>query len=218
MGHGAGKNDLNILHMKRLFFLMASACSLVGLMTQQTQAQTQQQSAAQQAQQPQMPAQPGQPFPAISVHDPVIIRQDSTYYIFCTGKGISMFSSTDMKNWVTEKPVFDKAPEWTGKAVAGFTDRFWAPDISYHNGQYYLFYAISAFGKNTSCIGVATNKTLHTSSPDYKLVDHGKVIESVPGRDMWNAIDPNEVDDENGNHWLDFGSFWNGIKMVKLDN
>jgi arabinan endo-1,5-alpha-L-arabinosidase len=179
------------------------------------------------AQQPQQsqPAQPvasaqpsPQPFPAISVHDPVIIRQDSTYYIFCTGKGISMFSSTDMKNWVTEKPVFEKAPEWTTKAVPGFTDHFWAPDISYHNGTYYLYYAISAFGKNTSCIGVATNKTLHTSSPDYKWVDHGKVIESVPGRDMWNAIDPNEVDDEKGNHWLNFGSFWNGIKMVKLDN
>jgi arabinan endo-1,5-alpha-L-arabinosidase len=48
----------------------------------------------------------------ISVHDPVIIKQDSSYYIFCTGFGISVFSSTDMKNWKTEKPVFDKAPQW----------------------------------------------------------------------------------------------------------
>ena len=47
----------------------------------------------------------------IGVHDPVIIRQDSTYYIFCTGFGISVFSSTDMKNWKKEKPVFSAAPQ-----------------------------------------------------------------------------------------------------------
>jgi arabinan endo-1,5-alpha-L-arabinosidase len=44
----------------------------------------------------------------IGVHDPVIIRQDSTYYIFCTGRGISVFSSTDMKHWKQQRPVFDK--------------------------------------------------------------------------------------------------------------
>lgn len=154
----------------------------------------------------------------IPVHDPVIIRQDSTYYIFCTGMGISIWSSTDMQHWKKENPVFDKAPQWAVDAVPGFKGHIWAPDISYHNGTYYLYYAISAFGKNTSCIGLATNKTLDASSKDYKWEDHGKVIQSVPGRDMWNAIDPNEIDDEKGNHWLTFGSFWNGIKLVKLNS
>ncbi|CAN5546256.1 arabinan endo-1,5-alpha-L-arabinosidase [soil metagenome] len=154
----------------------------------------------------------------ISVHDPVIIKQDSTYYIFCTGMGIAMWSSTDMQNWKKENAVFDKAPQWAVDAIPGFKGHIWAPDISYHNGTYYLYYAVSAFGKNTSCIGLATNKTLNTSSKEYKWEDHGKVIQSVPGRDMWNAIDPNEIDDEQGNHWLTFGSFWNGMKLVKLSN
>jgi arabinan endo-1,5-alpha-L-arabinosidase len=154
----------------------------------------------------------------IPAHDPVIIKQDSTYYIFCTGMGISMWSSKDMQNWKKEKTVFDKAPQWAVSAIPGFKGHIWAPDISYHNGTYYLYYAVSAFGKNTSCIGLATNKTLNTSSKDYQWVDHGKVIQSVPGRDMWNAIDPNEIDDEDGNHWLVFGSFWNGMKLVKLSN
>lgn len=154
----------------------------------------------------------------ISVHDPVIIKQDSTYYIFCTGMGISMWSSADMQNWKKEKPVFDKAPQWAVDAIPSFKGHIWAPDISYHNGKYYLYYAASAFGKNTSVIGLATNKTLNTSSKDYKWEDQGKVIQSVPGRDMWNAIDPNEIDDEQGNHWLTFGSFWNGMKLVKLSN
>ncbi|MEP7320169.1 MAG: arabinan endo-1,5-alpha-L-arabinosidase [Panacibacter sp.] len=154
----------------------------------------------------------------ISVHDPVIIKQDSTYYIFCTGFGINMSSSTDMQNWKKEKPVFNKAPQWAVNAIPGFKGHIWAPDISYHEGTYFLYYAVSAFGKNTSAIGLATNKTLNTASPDYKWEDLGKIIQSVPGRDMWNAIDPNKIDDDKNNHWLTFGSFWNGIKLVKLSS
>ncbi|MEJ7586629.1 MAG: family 43 glycosylhydrolase [Ferruginibacter sp.] len=154
----------------------------------------------------------------IPVHDPVIIRQDSTYYIFCTGQGISVFSSPDMKHWKQEKKIFDKPPGWAVKAIPGFSGHVWAPDISFHNDLYYLFYSVSAFGKNTSCIGLVTNKTLDPSSADFKWTDHGKVIQSVPGRDMWNAIDPNLIMDENKTPWLVFGSFWKGMKMVKLGN
>jgi arabinan endo-1,5-alpha-L-arabinosidase len=154
--------------------------------------------------------------PLISVHDPVMIKQDSLYYIFHTGFGISVWSSPDMKNWKKEKQVFATAPVWAVAAVPGFRGHIWAPDISYHNGLYYLYYACSAFGKNTSVIGVATNKTLNPSSPEFKWEDHGKVVQSVPGRDMWNAIDPNLVVDDNNTPWLAFGSFWNGIKLVKL--
>lgn len=151
------------------------------------------------------------------VHDPVMIRQGSTYYLFCTGFGISVFSSTDMKTWKKEKPVFAEAPQWAVEAIPGYKGHTWAPDISYHDGKYFLYYSVSAFGKNTSCIGLAVNKTLDPSSPDFKWQDLGKLIQSVPGRDMWNAIDPNQVDDEQGNHWLTFGSFWNGMKLVKLN-
>ncbi len=153
----------------------------------------------------------------IQVHDPVMIRQADTYYLFCTGMGISVWSSKDMKQWNREKPVFDEPPSWAVEAVPGYRGHTWAPDISYHNGRYYLYYSVSAFGKNTSCIGVATNETLDPLSPDYRWVDHGKLIQSVPGRDMWNAIDPQQVTDNDGTPWLVFGSFWDGIKLVKLD-
>ena len=152
----------------------------------------------------------------IPVHDPVMIKQDSTYYVFCTGFGISVWSSVNLKHWKKEPPVFSSTPLWAVAAVQGFKGHIWAPDISYHNGQYYLYYACSVFGKNTSAIGVATNKTLNAASPEYKWEDHGKVIQSVSGRDMWNAIDPNLVMDDNNSPWLAFGSFWNGIKLVKL--
>lgn len=152
------------------------------------------------------------------VHDPVMIRQGDTYYLFCTGFGISVFSSKDMQNWRKEAPVFSKPPEWAVKAIPGFRGHIWAPDISYYNGKYYLYYAVSAFGKNTSCIGVAVNKTLDSASANYKWEDMGKVVQSVPGRDMWNAIDPNLIVDENNTPWLSFGSFWEGMKLVKLNS
>jgi len=122
----------------------------------------------------------------------------------------------DMKNWKKEKPVFDIPPAWAVETVAGFKGHIWAPDISFYKGQYYLYYSVSAFGKNTSCIGLATNKTLNETSPDYKWVDRGKVIQSIPGRDLWNAIDPNLAFDEARNPWLAFGSFWSGMKLVRL--
>lgn len=153
----------------------------------------------------------------IRVHDPVVAEQDGTYYLFNTGRGISVYSSTDLENWKSEKPVFSGKPEWTDNVVSDFKNHIWAPDIFYKNGIYYLYYSVSSFGKNTSAIGVATNKTLHPDDDDFKWTDHGIVVQSVPNRDLWNAIDPNMVEDEEGTVWMSFGSFWNGLKLVKMD-
>ncbi len=153
---------------------------------------------------------------SIIVHDPVMIRQNDTYYIFCTGMGISVFSSPDMKNWKKQAPAFASAPQWAVEAIPTFKGHIWAPDISFFNGEYYLYYSVSAFGKNTSCIGLATNKTLDPDDPQFKWVDHGKVIQSIPGKTNWNAIDPNLIIDQDGTPYLTFGSFWDGIKLVKL--
>jgi arabinan endo-1,5-alpha-L-arabinosidase len=121
-----------------------------------------------------------------------------------------------MKTWKREKQVFDEPPQWVIKAIPRFRNSMWAPDISYYDGYFYLFYSVSAFGRNTSCIGLARNKTLHTDSPDYQWSDLGCIVQSVPGRDNWNAIDPNLFIDQDGTPWLDFGSFWGGIKLVRL--
>lgn len=153
----------------------------------------------------------------ISVHDPVMIKDKDTWYLFATGMGVSVWSSKDMKSWKQEKPVFSEPPQWAREAVKGYRGHTWAPDISYHDGWYYLYYSVSAFGKNTSSIGLAVNRTLDPASPQFRWQDKGMVIQSVPGRDMWNAIDPNLVRDQQGSPWLVFGSFWNGMKLVKLN-
>lgn len=154
----------------------------------------------------------------IRVHDPSIIQQDDMYYIFHTGRGIASWTSPDMENWQPLDPVFDSAPAWAFDVVEDFGNHIWAPSIIERDGTYYLYYSISSFGKNTSAIGVATNSTLHPDDPDFEWVDHGQVVRSVPGRDLWNAIDGAPVIDHEGTPWLVFGSFWAGMKLVQLDD
>ena len=123
--------------------------------------------------------------------------------------------SDDLHQWKRCGEVFPSIPQWI-QEMSPKTSELWAPDISYFDGQYHLYYAFSAFGKNTSGIALATNETLDSSSPKYKWVDHGLVIRSFV-EDDFNAIDPNLVLDQKGDAWLSFGSFWTGIKMRKLD-
>lgn len=151
-------------------------------------------------------------------HDPVMIKNDSTFYLFVTGGG--MAKSTDLENWTKLKPVPGKLEWVTESIIPGYRGGFWAPDIQFSNGEYYLYYSPSAFAKNTSAIGVMTNKTLDQDDPDYKWVDHGMIVQSIPGRDFWNAIDANVYFERKWGGettgWLTFGSFWGGIKLVKL--
>lgn len=158
---------------------------------------------------------PNNPF----IHDPVMAKDGDTYYLFGTGIGISVMSSKDLKVWKEEPSIFKEAPEWTKEALPGFGNHIWAPDIIYYKGNYHLFYSCNALpGKPHAAIGHATTPTLNPESPDFKWTDHGKIVQSIMGRDYWQAIDANAIVDENGDPWLAFGSFWDGIKLVRLTN
>ena len=150
-----------------------------------------------------------------NVHDPTMIKEGGTYHLFSTGAGIPIRCSKDMKVWDLCGRVFSANPDWVVKAIEGVKD-LWAPDIVFHNGKYYLYYAASTFGSNRSAIGLATNTTLDSKSPDYAWTDQGEVISSQKS-DNFNAIDPNLTFDRDGHPWLVFGSFWSGIKIVKVD-
>jgi arabinan endo-1,5-alpha-L-arabinosidase len=110
--------------------------------------------------------------------------------------------------------VFTNAtrPAWLAQAVPGVSN-LWAPDISFFGGQYHLYYSASTFGSNHSCIGHLTRPALNSGT----WTDRGQVIcSNATGNDNWNAIDPNVIVDQAGTPWLSFGSFWGGIKLIKL--
>jgi arabinan endo-1,5-alpha-L-arabinosidase len=162
------------------------------------------------------PVATGQPTTDVPIHDPVMIKQGDTYYALGTGEGIPIWASPDMVTWERSGQVLDETPRWVLELLPDFRNREWAPDVFFHDGKYYVFYSVSAFGRNNSAIGVATSTTMNPSDPAYGWTDQGMVVRSVPGRDMWNAIDSNVILDENGNPWMTFGSFWGGIKLVRL--
>lgn len=149
------------------------------------------------------------------IHDPVMAKDGNTYYVFSTGSRLIVICSKDMIQWEWCGRVFEENPKWLRDAVPGVGD-LWAPDISFWNGKWHLYYAGSTFGSNRSVIGLATNVTLDRNNPNYKWVDEGEVIASTTG-DNWNAIDPNLAFDEKMQPWLAFGSYWSGIKLRKID-
>ncbi|MGB7284677.1 MAG: arabinan endo-1,5-alpha-L-arabinosidase [Candidatus Acidiferrum sp.] len=158
----------------------------------------------------------------VGTHDPSIIKEGNTWYLFATtppdSKTTDQFPircSRDLLHWRACGYVFTDIPAWI-KEKSPKTKELWAPDISYYDGKFHLYYAYSSFGVNTSGIALLTNETLDAHSSRYHWVDEGLVLQSRP-EDDFNAIDPNLVLDEKGQAWLAFGSFWSGIKMRKLD-
>ncbi len=154
-------------------------------------------------------------------HDPSIIKEGKRWYVFATGKApdggqFAVRCSHDLQSWKLCGHVFDAIPGWIRQRSPGTKD-LWAPDISYVHHEYRLYYAYSLFGKNTSGVALATNRTLDPANPAYKWVDKGLVLESK-AEDNFNAIDPNFILDATGASWLAFGSFWDGIKMRRLDD
>jgi arabinan endo-1,5-alpha-L-arabinosidase len=155
------------------------------------------------------------------VRDPSIMRQASTYYLFSTDAGgaisghVPIRCSTDKINWQVCGAVFSQIPAWVQTQVPG-VGGLWAPDISFFNRLYHLYYAGSTFASNTSVIGLATNTTLDPSDPAYQWVDQGEVIGSS-STDNFNAIDPNILVDTDGSIWMTYGSYWTGIKQQQID-
>ncbi|MFC7303773.1 arabinan endo-1,5-alpha-L-arabinosidase [Streptomyces monticola] len=145
------------------------------------------------------------------VHDPSMVRTPAgKYLLYATGGGISNKASGDRTAFKNGADAFGARPSWWSKYSS--VPEAWAPDISQHGGKYLMYYSVSKFGSNTSAIGLATSTTGEPGS----WTDQGTVYTSSSASD-YNAIDPNLFVDGDGKWWLSFGSWWTGLKMIRID-
>lgn len=156
----------------------------------------------------------------IRTHDPSTVHFDQgKYFYFSTGNGIQAVYSSDLKNWKLGKPVFekDKFPTWISELLKDFKGHFWAPDVIYMNGYFYLYYSCSSFGSPVSAIGVVRSKSLDSQAENYGWEDLGMVVKSGKKTDF-NAIDAGLFRDTDHKYYLTYGSFHGGIGVVEIDS
>ena len=115
--------------------------------------------------------------------DPSIIRQGKVYYATGTSSEwaphFPLFQSTDLLHWQPIGYVLPKTPAWASAS-------FWAPELYYRNGTYYVYYVARRKSDGISCIGVATAK-----DPAKGFTDHGILL--AFGKE---AIDPFVIEEK----------------------
>lgn len=115
--------------------------------------------------------------------DPSVIRVGTTYYAVGTSSewapAYPIYTSTDLINWIYLGPVFAELPGWT-------MGSFWAPELFYRNGTFYVYYTARRKSDKRSYIGVATTKDIRKP-----FTDHGLLLEWTT-----EAIDPFVLEDK----------------------
>lgn len=160
-----------------------------------------------------------------NVHDPAIIKAGDTYYCYSTdvGYGITVRSglqirkSKDLVQWTFIGWVFNSLPSQGAGFITGFSgtpfNSLWAPCVVKAGTEYRLYYSLSCSLPRLSVIGLAT-----ASSPEGPWTEKGIVVTSRNDASIQtNAIDPSVIIAPNGEHWMLYGSAWDGIYALRLD-
>jgi arabinan endo-1,5-alpha-L-arabinosidase len=150
----------------------------------------------------------------LGAHDPTIIKEGNTWWVFSTGPGLQVKFSPDGLNWTQGVQIFaSELPWWRTYAPTMGQNDVWAPDVHLFAGRYWCYYCVSEFGTNNSAIGLTSCSSIALG--DWR--DDGLVLSSESGAQAFNALDPDLSIDASGNPWLVFGSYFDGIHVVKLD-
>ena len=151
---------------------------------------------------------------------PEIIYHNGVYYNYNMTGPITVKTSTDLRHWVVhpDRYAFSERPAWL--IDVSEEGAIWAPGCYKMGDRYYLYYCTSSSGSRNSAIGVAVSDDPSKNDwQDLGMVMRSYVYDGIMSglSSNFNAIDPNVIDDGNGNYYLVYGSYWNGIFMRRLD-
>ena len=94
--------------------------------------------------------------PTSPIHDPTIERFEDAYYVYSSSALGSFYRSTDLISWQASGAVFEQMPDWLLNEIPE-ADHIGAPDISYYQGRYLLFYQSHISDTCNAATGLATN-------------------------------------------------------------
>ncbi|MCL2286779.1 MAG: glycoside hydrolase family 43 protein [Firmicutes bacterium] len=133
------------------------------------------------------------PVGVVQIGDPfVLLSDDGYFYMYATSGGGSFtgWRSPDMVNWTRLGVVFQPPRDHWGMAD------YWAPEVLFHNGRYYMFYSARWRENGSLRIGVAVSDSPagpFVDALDRPLFDFG-----------WAAIDGHSFIDDCGTVYLYF--------------
>src|SRR5918912_2369906 len=120
--------------------------------------------------------------------DPSVIRVGNDYWATATTSQwaplFPILHSRDLVNWQVVGAAMQKRPAWSD-------GNYWAPEISYYRGRYYIYYTGHKKG-GSLCVAVMT-----ATKPRGPYTDHGPLVCQDAG-----SIDAMAVTDENGARYL----------------
>lgn len=124
------------------------------------------------------------------IGDPFVLKaENGIYYMYCTSapNGFYCWKSEDLVHWTDRKLCYVRQTDsWC-------VDCFWAPEVYFYEGKYYMFYTAKNLGKSLR-IGLAVS-----DSPDGMFEDTKNAPFWDPG---YAVIDANVLFDEDGSKYL----------------
>lgn len=161
-----------------------------------------------------------------NVHDPSIKKIGDWYYCYNTDvaygtavrSGIQIRKSKDLVQWFFVGWVFNsglprEAADYIRQSGGKPNDALWAPYIMQVGTELRLYYSLSSDQCKLSAIGLAT-----ATNPEGPWTDKGIVVNSkCQNNPQTNAIDPSVVVTPTGEHWMHYGSGYDGIYVLPLD-
>lgn len=172
-------------------------------------------------------------FTNVTVHDPSVVRDGSTYYVF--GSHMASASTTDLMHWtqITTGPTYPNSlirnqnpqTEFAEALAWAQTNTFWAPDvIKLGDGKYYFYYCCCQGSSPLSALGQAVADSITGPYANVGIFLKSGMTGTSPAGVPYNVnIHPNVVDpsvffDATGKLWMVYGSFSGGIFILALDS